>query len=162
MNNILKNILIGLGAIRSNITRVALTSLGLTIGIFTVSIVTAGASSIDKEFARSMDYYGNDKIYVSTWPWSFDFDWWKYRNRPKIEEAYLDYINQYSEYVTDVSIKKSTWIRSSYQNKASWLQVNGVYPSYGEMLSGTEVTNGRFFSENEWTCLLYTSPSPRD
>ena len=56
MNNILKNILIGLGAIRSNITRVALTSLGLTIGIFTVSIVTAGASSIDKEFARSMDY----------------------------------------------------------------------------------------------------------
>ncbi|SUZ67094.1 uncharacterized protein METZ01_LOCUS19948 [marine metagenome] len=97
-----------------------------------------------------MDYYGNDKIYVSTWPWSFDFDWWKYRNRPKIEEDYLDYINQSSQYVTDVSIKKSTWIRSSYQNKASWLQVNGVYPSYGEMLSGTEVTNGRFFSENEW------------
>ena len=44
-----------------------------------------------------MDYYGNDKVYVGTWPWSFDFDWWKYRNRPKIEESSLEYITQYSE-----------------------------------------------------------------
>ena len=150
MNDIIKNILIGLSAIRSNIVRVALTSLGLTIGIFTVSIVTAGVSSIDKEFAKSMAYYGNDKLYVSTWPWSFDFDWWKYRNRPKVKEESLSYINQYSEYVTDVSVKKNTWIKATYQNKASWLQINGVYPSYGDMLSGTKVVNGRFFSQNEW------------
>ena len=131
-------------------TRVILTSTGLTIGIFTVSLVTASISSIDKEFAKSMDYYGNDKIYVGTWPWSFDFDWWKYRNRPKIEESSLEYINQYSEYVTDVSIKKNTWTKASFGNKASWLQLNGVYPSYQDMLSGTEIVNGRFFSQNEW------------
>jgi putative ABC transport system permease protein len=150
MNNFFKNILIGLFSIRSNMTRVILTSTGLTIGIFTVSLVTASISSIDKEFAKSMDYYGNDKIYVGTWPWSFDFDWWKYRNRPKIEESSLEYINQYSEYVTDVSIKKNTWTRASFGNKASWVQLNGVYPSYQDMLSGTEIVNGRFFSQNEW------------
>jgi putative ABC transport system permease protein len=150
MNNFFKNILIGLFSIKSNMTRVILTSTGLTIGIFTVSLVTASISSIDKEFAKSMDYYGNDKIYVGTWPWSFDFDWWKYRNRPKIEESSLDYINQYSEYVTDVSIKKNTWTRASFGNKASWVQLNGVYPSYQDMLSGTEIVNGRFFSQNEW------------
>lgn len=131
-------------------TRVILTSTGLTIGIFTVSLVTASISSIDKEFAKSMEYYGNDKIYVGTWPWSFDFDWWKYRNRPKIDESSLDYINQYSEYITDVSIKKNTWTRASYGNKASWVQLNGVYPSYQDMLSGTKIVNGRFFSQNEW------------
>ena len=86
MNKLFKNISIGFESIKSNFTRVFLTSIGLTIGIFTVSIVTAAVSSIDKEFAKSMDYYGNDKVYVGTWPWSFDFDWWKYRNRPKIEE----------------------------------------------------------------------------
>jgi len=150
MNSFFKNILIGLFSIRSNMTRVILTSTGLTIGIFTVSLVTASISSIDKEFAKSMDYYGNDKIYVGTWPWSFDFDWWKYRNRPKIEESSLEYINQYSEYVTDVSIKKNTWTRASFGNKASWVQLNGVYPSYQDMLSGTEIVNGRFFSQNEW------------
>ena len=150
MNNFFKNILIGLFSIRSNMTRVILTSTGLTIGIFTVSLVTASISSIDKEFAKSMDYYGNDKIYVGTWPWSFDFDWWKYRNRPKIDESSLEYINQYSEYVTDVSIKKNTWTKASFGNKASWLQLNGVYPSYQDMLSGTEIINGRFFSQNEW------------
>ena len=53
MNSIFKNILIGLAAVRANLTRVILTSLGLTIGIFTVSIVTAGVSSIDKEFDKS-------------------------------------------------------------------------------------------------------------
>ena len=73
MNNTLRNILIGLAAIRANLTRVILTSLGLTIGIFTVSIVTAGVSSMDKEFDKSMEYYGNDKVYVGTWPWSFVF-----------------------------------------------------------------------------------------
>ena len=150
MNSFFKNILIGLFSIRTNMTRVILTSTGLTIGIFTVSLVTASISSIDKEFAKSMDYYGNDKIYVGTWPWSFDFDWWKYRNRPKIEESSLEYINQYSEYVTDVSIKKNTWTRASFGNKASWVQLNGVYPSYQDMLSGTEIVNGRFFSQNEW------------
>jgi len=131
-------------------TRVILTSTGLTIGIFTVSLVTASISSIDKEFSKSMEYYGNDKIYVGTWPWSFDFDWWKYRNRPKIDESSLEYINQYSEYITDVSIKKNTWTRASYGNKASWVQLNGVYPSYQDMLSGTKIVNGRFFSQNEW------------
>ena len=150
MNNTLRNILIGLAAIRSNLTRVILTSLGLTIGIFTVSIVTAGVSSIDKEFDKSMEYYGNDKVYVGTWPWSFDFDWWKYRNRPKIKEDSLEYITQYSEYITDVSIKKNTWTKATFGNKSSWLQLNGVYPSYQDMLSGTKVTNGRFFSQNEW------------
>tara|TARA_B100000965_G_scaffold405965_1_gene442177 strand:+ start:8449 stop:9663 length:1215 start_codon:yes stop_codon:yes gene_type:complete len=150
MNNTFKNILIGLAAIRSNLTRVILTSLGLTIGIFTVSIVTAGVSSIDKEFDKSMEYYGNDKVYVGTWPWSFDFDWWKYRNRPKIKENSLEYITQYSEYITDVSIKKNTWTKATFGNKSSWLQLNGVYPSYQDMLSGTKVTNGRFFSQNEW------------
>ena len=150
MNNTFKNILIGLAAIRSNLTRVILTSLGLTIGIFTVSIVTAGVSSIDKEFGKSMEYYGNDKVYVGTWPWSFDFDWWKYRNRPKIKEDSLEYITKYSEYITDVSIKKNTWTKATFGNKSSWLQLNGVYPSYQDMLSGTKVTNGRFFSQNEW------------
>ncbi len=87
MNNFFKNIIIGLFSVRSNLTRVILTASGLTIGIFTVSIVSAAVSSIDKEFAKSMDYYGNDKVYVGTWPWSFDFDWWKYRNRPKIENG---------------------------------------------------------------------------
>ena len=150
MNNTLRNILIGLAAIRANLTRVILTSLGLTIGIFTVSIVTAGVSSIDKEFDKSMEYYGNDKVYVGTWPWSFDFDWWKYRNRPKIQEDSLEYITQYSEYITDVSIKKNTWTKATFGNKSSWLQLNGVYPSYQDMLSGTKVVNGRFFSQNEW------------
>ena len=150
MNNTLRNILIGLAAIRANLTRVILTSLGLTIGIFTVSIVTAGVSSMDKEFDKSMEYYGNDKVYVGTWPWSFDFDWWKYRNRPKIQEDSLEYITQYSEYITDVSIKKNTWTKATFGNKSSWLQLNGVYPSYQDMLSGTKVVNGRFFSQNEW------------
>ena len=150
MNNIFKNILIGLAAIRANLTRVILTSLGLTIGIFTVSIVTAGVSSIDREVDKSMEYYGNDKVYVGTWPWSFDFDWWKYRNRPKVKENSLDYISQYSEYITAASIKKNTWTRASFGNKSSWLQLNGVYPEYQDMLSGTKVVNGRFFSQNEW------------
>ena len=28
--------------------------------------------------------------------------------------------------------------------------MNGVYPNYNDMMTGTKVVNGRFFSENEW------------
>ena len=150
MNKILKNILIGFSAIRSSFTRVFLTSIGLTIGIFTVSIVTAAVSSVDREFAKSIESIGNDKIYVGRMPWSFEFDWWNYRNRPEIKEEQLDYINQYSEYVTQSSMKQNYWTRATYENKASWLQMNGVYPNYNDMMTGTKVINGRFFSENEW------------
>ena len=150
MNKILKNILIGFSAIRSSFTRVFLTSIGLTIGIFTVSIVTAAVSSVDREFAKSIESIGNDKIYVGRMPWSFEFDWWNYRNRPEIKEEQLNYINQYSEYVTQSSMKQNYWTRATYENKASWLQMNGVYPNYNDMMTGTKVVNGRFFSENEW------------
>ncbi len=150
MNKIIKNILIGFSAIRSSFTRVFLTSIGLTIGIFTVSIVTAAVSSVDREFAKSIKSIGNDKIYVGRMPWSFEFDWWNYRNRPEIKEESLDYINQYSEYVTQSSMKQNYWTKATYENKASWLQMNGVYPNYNDMMTGTKVVNGRFFSENEW------------
>ena len=150
MNKRLKNILIGFSAIRSSFTRVFLTSIGLTIGIFTVSIVTAAVSSVDREFAKSIESIGNDKIYVGRMPWSFEFDWWNYRNRPEIKEEQLDYINQYSEYVTQSSMKQNYWTKATYENKASWLQMNGVYPNYNDMMTGTKVVNGRFFSENEW------------
>ena len=83
-------------------------------------------------------------------PWSFEFDWWNYRNRPEIKEESLDYINQYSEYVTQSSMKQNYWTKATYENKASWLQMNGVYPNYNDMMTGTKVVNGRFFSENEW------------
>ena len=150
MNKILRNILIGFSAIRSSFTRVFLTSIGLTIGIFTVSIVTAAVSSVDREFAKSIESIGNDKIYVGRMPWSFEFDWWNYRNRPEIKEEQLDYINQYSEYITQSSMKQNYWTRATYENKASWLQMNGVYPNYNDMMTGTKVVKGRFFSENEW------------
>lgn len=150
MNKILRNILIGFSAIRSSFTRVFLTSIGLTIGIFTVSIVTAAVSSVDREFAKSIETIGNDKIYVGRMPWSFEFDWWNYRNRPEIKEEQLDYINQYSEYITQSSMKQNYWTRATYENKASWLQMNGVYPNYNDMMTGTKVVKGRFFSENEW------------
>ena len=150
MNKVIKNILIGFSAIRSSFTRVFLTSIGLTIGIFTVSIVTAAVSSVDREFAKSIQSIGNDKIYVGRMPWSFEFDWWNYRNRPEIKEESLDYINQYSEYVTQSSMKQNYWTKATYENKASWLQMNGVYPNYNDMMTGTKVVNGRFFSENEW------------
>ena len=62
MNKLFKNISIGFESIKSNFTRVFLTSIGLTIGIFTVSIVTAAVSSSDKEFAKAIQSMGTDKI----------------------------------------------------------------------------------------------------
>jgi putative ABC transport system permease protein len=70
-------------AVRANKMRSALATLGIIIGIVTVTLMGAAINGLDQAFIKSMSSLGADVFYVSQYNWfsgSYD-DWLKTQKR---------------------------------------------------------------------------------
>ena len=79
-----EGVLFSLKAIRVNKIRAMLTTLGIIIGICSVSLMSTAIKGMDKAFQEGISALGSDNIYVSKWPWFDDHEWWRIRRRPNI------------------------------------------------------------------------------
>src|SRR5438477_391678 len=79
---------------RSNLTRSALTALGVIIGIVAVTLMGTAIGGIQVGFDKSMSIFGDDVLYVGQWPWRKVDDWWNYRDRKKMKTEYADALNR--------------------------------------------------------------------
>src|SRR6266487_5605947 len=75
---------ISFGAIRANKLRAALTTLGIVIGIVTVTLMSAAIHGLNSAFLKSVSAVGTDVFFVQKWPWFNDEPWWKLINRREI------------------------------------------------------------------------------
>src|ERR1044071_3073398 len=75
---------IAVAALRANMVRGVLTTLGITIGIVAVVLTMAAANGLQNRFRESLSSVGSDIIYVSRMPWVVMNDFFRYRNRPGI------------------------------------------------------------------------------
>ena len=86
--NFLMEIREGLGiswdAIRSNKMRSVLTTLGIIIGIVTVTLMGAAIRGLNTAFSNSISAVGTDVFYVQKFSWFSEDPWWKVRNRREI------------------------------------------------------------------------------
>jgi putative ABC transport system permease protein len=91
--NFLAEIREGLGiswaALRANKMRSALATLGIVIGIVTVTLMGAAINGLNQAFIRSISEYGATVFYVTRFPWFFgsNENWVKVSKRPKITLA---------------------------------------------------------------------------
>lgn len=71
-------------ALLENLLRTVLSLLGVTVGIFAIIAVFTVVDSLEANVRQSMDFLGEQVIYVAKWPWKFEPNqpWWKYFNRP--------------------------------------------------------------------------------
>jgi putative ABC transport system permease protein len=76
---------IALDAIRANIGRGVLTTLGIVIGIVAVVLTMTAATGLQNRFRESFSAVGTDVLYVSRLPWVVMDDFFLYRNRPNLE-----------------------------------------------------------------------------
>jgi putative ABC transport system permease protein len=74
------------GAIRANKMRSVLTTLGIIIGIVTVTLMGAAIRGLNTAFVNSISAVGSDVFYIQKFSWFSDEPWWKVRNR---REVYL-------------------------------------------------------------------------
>jgi len=71
-------------AIRANKMRSGLTTLGIVIGIVTVSLMGTAIEGLNAAFLKSISAIGTDVLYIQKFPWFSDDPWWSFRNRRDI------------------------------------------------------------------------------
>jgi len=76
---------IALRALLANKGRGALTTLGIIIGIVAVVTTMTAVNGLQNRFRESLSAVGTDVIYVSRMPWVVMNDFFRYRNRPRLD-----------------------------------------------------------------------------
>jgi putative ABC transport system permease protein len=75
---------ISLGTLRANKMRAGLTTLGIVIGIVTVTLMGTVIEGLSRAFLTSISAVGSDVLYIQRFPWFGDEPWWKIRKRRDI------------------------------------------------------------------------------
>ncbi len=71
-------------AICANKMRSVLTTLGIIIGIVTVTLMGTAIRGLNTAFLNSISTVGMDVFFIQKFPWFGDQPWWKIRNRREI------------------------------------------------------------------------------
>ncbi len=142
-----EGVLIALRALWANKTRAILTTLGIVIGVVTVTLMLMIIQGLNKSFAKQISTIGSGTVYIQRHPWIIMDDWWRYRNRPRITyESYLD-VSEHSKLADVVAAYTWTIRPIAYRSKTSEdIGIIGVTPTYAEA-AGHTPEFGRFISE---------------
>lgn len=144
-----EGLLIAFRAIRANKMRSVLTTLGIVIGIVSVTLMATAIEGVDRAFENSASAFGSKVLYVQKFPWVSDDDWTKYRNRKDLKAEYADYVRDHATQVTAVAPAATTVRDVRYGSRVMLSAfVTGTTHEYPEA-SGTTIEDGRFFSQEE-------------
>jgi putative ABC transport system permease protein len=140
---------ISLVAIRANKMRAALTTLGIVIGIVTVTLMGTVIQGLNRAFRNSISAAGTDVLYLQRTPWFSDEPGWKIRNRRDIHlpdgEAFLRNANPaWTVTLESVGIRTLRHGRDT----ATGVMVTGTTET-GLITSGLSLREGRFLSAGE-------------
>ena len=136
-------------AIRANKLRSALTTLGIVIGIVTVSLMAMAIQGLNRAFLRSISALGSDVFYIEKYPWESHDAWWKIRNRRDFEISDARFIAAESKHVLAISVEASgSWPVKSKEKSAGsvWVVGNNEQSALVRQLV---IKDGRFFNEAE-------------
>jgi len=142
---------IALRAIRTNVMRSMLTTLGIVVGIVAVTSMFTTINGIERGFDRSMDMLGSNVLHVEKWGWFMSQeDWWDVVNRPEIKQEVADIILARSTLVEAVAPVVATRRAASYHDQTvSGVYVAGSTPAFSRT-SEIELTAGRFYNELDY------------
>ena len=144
-----ESLLIALRAIRANKMRSILTMLGIFIGVTVVVLMSTAIKGIDNSFQTGMSALGSDVLYIDKWSWFEHGEWWKMRNRRRID------MNDYYKFkeMAKLPLATAPVINSRQTVKYEENRVDNVFlnGSTSDYLQTTNVTFslGRFYSDVE-------------
>src|SRR5947199_8883326 len=88
LTEIREGLSISWSAIRANKLRSVLTTLGIVIGIVTVSLMATAIQGLNQSFLQSISALGTDVFYLEKFPWERVDEFWKIRNRRDFSMEY--------------------------------------------------------------------------
>lgn len=144
-----EGVVISLNSIRANKVRSFLATLGIVIGITTVTILQTAIEGINRAFEKSIAAVGADVLYVQKFEWFGKEDFSVYRNRRDItwqEYEYLANNMQGADAVCPTVMTSSSLTYKDFVNENTLiLGTDDVY----QRTTGMEVDEGRFFTKRE-------------
>ena len=138
-------------AINANKLRSILTTLGIVIGITSVTAMATVINGIEAEFEKDMAELGTDVLYIEKWPWASGpgFKWWNYINRPEITADLVEVIEKRSKYaVAAVPVANTSRTVRFNENTLSGVQIQGASASYPDVFS-VSLQAGRYYNDVE-------------
>jgi putative ABC transport system permease protein len=136
-------------AIRANKMRSVLTTLGIVIGILSVTLMGTAIEGLSRGFNDSISRIGADVLYVQKWPWFGGDEWWKYRNRKNIIYSNFKAIEKQATLIKTVSPAAWTIVPVKFNGRTgSTVFTIGSNDQYLET-GGMSMETGRFFSQAE-------------
>src|SRR5208282_5927099 len=87
LTELIEGLSISWGAIRANKLRSVLTTLGIVIGIFTVTMMGTAIEGLNRAFLKGISSIGTDVLYVDRFSWfiqSYE-DWLNAQKNPSVD-----------------------------------------------------------------------------
>ncbi|HEY2951085.1 MAG TPA: ABC transporter permease [Verrucomicrobiae bacterium] len=137
------------GALRANTLRSVLTTLGIIIGIVTVTLMGTAIEGLNRAFLQSVTLFGTDVLYVQRFPWFNDGEWWKLRNRREFTLENARAVARQSTFARAVSTEAHIFKTVQYKNHSApgiWIVGN---TEDSALVRGLALAQGRFFSGPE-------------
>jgi putative ABC transport system permease protein len=150
-NELREGLTISLSALRANKMRSALTTLGIVVGIVTVTLMGTAIEGLNSAFKRSISSLGSDVIYVGRGGWFINSheEWVRTQKRREIT---IDQVKSLAKQLTRAkAVAPTAQARrpARYKNRSSGgVFVIGTTEGFLET-SGVSVASGRFFTESE-------------
>ncbi|HJY64500.1 MAG TPA: ABC transporter permease [Ignavibacteria bacterium] len=144
-----ESFLISLAAIKANKSRSFLATLGIVIGITTVTILQTAIEGINIAFEKSIAAVGADVLYVQKFEWFGKEDWEVYRNRRDInwqEYVYFAENMQGAESVSPVVGNSAAITYKDFTGETT--PIIGTTDEY-QRTTGMNVAEGRFMTKRE-------------
>jgi len=136
-------------AIRANKMRSVLTTLGIVIGIVSVTMMATAIEGVDRAFEQSASAFGSKVLYIQKFPWFGDDDWLTFRNRRDIKLEYVKYIQDQVTMIDAVAPSVITFKDARFGSRTMLNTfVTGTTEQYQEA-SATPIADGRFFTQQE-------------
>src|SRR5947208_11447025 len=138
-------------AIRANKMRSILTTLGIVIGVVTVTLMGTAIDGLNRAFLRSISMLGTDVLYVSRISWFVDSyeEWLKVRDRRDITLAQVRELEKQMTLARAIAPIVDARRPVKYKNRNSGgVTIFGTTEQF-QFTSGSAVAEGRFLSAQE-------------
>ena len=142
---------ISLEALRANKMRSALTTIGIVIGIVTVTLMGTAIDGLNRAFFQSISMIGADVLFVERFSWfnRTESEWLRQRNRRTITLAQVKALEKQATLVRAVAPFTATQDSVKYNHRSSSsVTIIGTTDQY-QFTSSIAISEGRFFSGPE-------------
>lgn len=142
---------IAVRALYTHKLRSVLTTIGIVIGIVTVTAMFTVINGLERGFERSLAMLGTNVLYVQKMPWfiSTPREYMEYRNRPDLKEDLIEKIVAQARYVEAIAPVVQTGRPVRYRDRTLYgVFIQGSTPTLTQ-IDDVDLTEGRWYNEFE-------------